>query len=180
MKKVSVLLFLLLTACQTPRQNAFTATVSPQLSTQNNRSGLSQSMTRSTPESIQKFNRIDANSDHFLSIEELAVVQGSSSTQIVQSLDFDRDNRMSFSEFYVSSYGPGPDNNDIQAPVSFINADQNSDQYLSLDEIAVGSMSKAEVARIIKDIDLDRDQKLSLGEYLNTSWSPGPLYYFRP
>ncbi|MBF2054133.1 MAG: EF-hand domain-containing protein [Candidatus Sericytochromatia bacterium] len=162
----------MLVACQTPMQNAFYQVPARQNLQAN-------SLTQQQPASIQKFKQIDQNQDHFISVAELTAVQGNEAAGIIANLDFDRDGQMSFSEFYVSSFGPGPTRNDITPPPGFISADKNQDQFLTLEELAVGNMSPDAVRQIIQAADFDRDNRLSLGEYLNTSWSPGPLYYFR-
>lgn len=172
LKKSLLGLSVLLSACQTPMQSSLYQAPTPQRLQ-------SQSMTQQKPASIQKFNQVDQNKDHFISVAELALHQGSEAANIVARMDFDRDNQMSFSEFYASSFGPGPDRNDIQPPPGFISVDTNQDQFLTFEELAVGNMPPEALRQIMQYADFDRDNRLSLGEYLNTSWSPGPLYYFR-
>ncbi len=172
MKKSLTILGLLFVSCQSQTQ----------IPVQQSRPVLrAQSSVQQAPASVRKFKAADKNKDMFLSINEIAIGSMSSveASKIVQALDFDRNQKLSFSEYYVSSWGPGPNNNDITPPASFVKADKNQDMFLTLDEIAVGSVSPEDASKIINSLDIDRDQKMSLGEYLNSSWGPGPLFYLK-
>lgn len=181
MKKLLMLLALFSVGCQrggpVPMQPTASTVSSQALQRQ---SAQSQLQDRSVT-SLQKFNQADQNQDRFLSLDE--VVAGGMSfeeaSRLIQRLDFDQDQKMSFSEFYVSSWGPGAAANDVTPPPAFIAADQNQDMFLSVEELATGDVSFEMASQILQSIDLDRDQKMSLGEFLNTSWGPGPFYYFQ-